>query len=676
MLTYRTGAAGVASAARAMGEHLLQQTLSPEMAAMAEYYAQGLTPPTPADAAAARYAAEVSGGRLPTGEVLDEIVAREAERLGEVSRGSGGQALDRDELAIRALGAFVASGIVDPGEAEASLRRMGQDRPDAEGRSYGDRLAAAIAAASVVKDYSSAAATPRRDMNPAIAERLGINPGKNLDAAQVANLLNGQRADGRDIEGKQKQAGTEGIGTLFGMDEARLPTRAELEHVLAGRKVDGTELPQEVSDRAVRRFQAALGAQGANLTPEQRESILSARTATGGDLAARQYHERMDTSRTRIGYVDLTFSAPKSASVAWALAPTTAERAMIHQAHRDAIASVMQEIEQQIGRARKGQAGKDGHDQGSIAWVSFDHFTARPTVEVVRTGKDGQSYTELHTLRDSGRVAGDMQLHTHTAVFNAVLTEGGRVGGLDLAQLEGRVKEWGAVYQAYLATNLRQHGVDVVLDERTEMARLTAVPESVTAHFSKRTVGGTASARAYATEQGLDWDALDPERQIGLLKQGVQDPRGAKSDDLGNAAAWQGAAAEIGYTHRSVLRPDEKRPGVSREARLEAGYRTSLEVFDKGLQRRASVEGADARLAAAKGLIASGIESPADVSAITRAMRERGVVQRGEQTSLIWGDVKNAAGREKVGVTTALHRDEERSLVAMARTAGKDRSAA
>ena len=44
MLTYRTGAAGAPAAARFMSEHLLQQTLSPEMAAMAEYYEQGVTP--------------------------------------------------------------------------------------------------------------------------------------------------------------------------------------------------------------------------------------------------------------------------------------------------------------------------------------------------------------------------------------------------------------------------------------------------------------------------------------------------------------------------------------------------------------------------------------------------------------------------------------------------------
>ena len=54
----------------------------------------------------------------------------------------------------------------------------------------------------------------------------------------------------------------------------------------------------------------------------------------------------------------------------------------------------------------------------------------------------------------------------------------------------------------------------------------------------------------------------------------------------------------------------------------------------------------------------------ADVDAITKAMRERGVTQRGERMSLIWSDVKGENGRDKVGVTTGLHRDEERELVA------------
>ena len=105
-------------------------------------------------------------------------------------------------------------------------------------------------------------------------------------------------------------------------------------------------------------------------------------------------------------------------------------------------------------------------------------------------------------------------------------------------------------------------------------------------------------------------------------------------------------------------------------------YCAALPVFDKELQRRAAVDGQDARVAAAKGLIAAGVDSPADIDAITKAMRERGVTQRGEHTSLIWGDLKSENGRDEVGITTALHRDEERVLVASARAAGDDRTAA
>jgi hypothetical protein len=189
-------------------------------------------------------------------------------------------------------------------------------------------------------------------------------------------------------------------------------------------------------------------------------------------------------------------------------------------------------------------------------------------------------------------------------------------------------------------------------------------------------VNGTAAARAYAETQGLDWDSLAPARKIGLIKQGVQDPRGAKSDDLSDMAAWRRAAAEIDYSHRSILRPDSQRQEPSTEERLETAYQAALGVFERELQRRASLDGADARVAAAKGLIASGIAEVAEVNEITRAFRERGVRQDGQMTNLIWGAVVGSQGQQRVGITTALHESQENILVARARTVGSDRSTA
>lgn len=665
MLTYRTGAAGVPSAARNMGEHLLQQTLPPEMAAMAEYYEEGAPPPTAADAAAGRYGHRANGNNL-SAEALDELLREEIERL----RDSDGGASKADVVAYRAMGALLAANFVVRREALASLARMGQSAD-------GPRLDTAAREAARLPDYSSALATPRRDMNPALAAVLGIDPSRTLTPGEIAYLLNGQRSDGGEIDGKEKQAATDTLRTIFGLARDRLPSRQELEHVLAGRKADGQALATQKSVRAVRRFQAALGADKLELTSDQREHLLAGRGADGRILTVRQYQKRLDTSKSRIGYVDLTFSAPKSVSVAWAFAPTDAERAIIRQAHRDAIENAMEEVERLIGRARKGHGGRNGWDPGAIAWVSFDHYAARPTVEVVRTSPEGEAYTELYTLKAGGaRVAGDMQLHTHNAVFNVVRTADGRIGGLDLAQLDGRVKEWGALYQAFLATNLRRHGIEIALDPRTEMARLMDVPESVTQAFSRRTLGGTAAARAYAASQGLDWDSLSAERKIGLLKAGVQDPRGAKGDDVSDMEAWRRTAEEIGYKHRSVLRPDEIRPLANVEERQEVSYTAAMPLLTKQFERRAVIDGSDIRTSAAKGFIASGIGDASEVSHLTLAFRNRGVLQNGEHTHLIWGDVRDVKGREKIAVTTGLHEREETLLIERARAAANDSSAA
>jgi TrwC relaxase/AAA domain len=654
---------------RNMAEHLLQQTLPPEMAVMADYYEQGVTPPTAAEAAAGRYAHLTVGGRLSTGDTLDILVATEANRLAESVLGADGRRVQPVELHLRAAASLAGAGLITVDEAAESLNRLNGEVDLIE-------LERAVTASTSGLDFSSATATPRRDMNPALATRLGIDTNRGLTTDEIAFLLNGQRADGKNIEGKAIQAATLPLSTLFDLDPAIRPSRVQLERILAGETTYGEPLPAKDVERAVGRFTAAMGVQTKGLSDEQRENILSGRMADGSELTDRAYQAAMNTSKSRIGYIDLTFSAPKSFSVAWAFAPTTAERAILHRAHTEAIETVLKVVESEIGQARIGKGGKGGTEPGSVGWVTFDHYAARPTVEVVVKDDQGQPVTELHTLTGTGgRVPGDMQVHTHAAIFNVVETQSGRVGGLHLAQLEGKIHEWGALYQAYLASNLRKHGVDVALDSQNEMARLTSVPQNVTAHYSKRTMNGTDAARAYATSQGLDWDSLDPARKVGLLKAGVQNPREAKTDDVSDLAAWTEMAKGIGYTHRSVLRPDDVQPVPERAERLETAYQTALHLLEKQFERRAVIGSSDARVVATKGLIAAGVESPNDISEITRAFRERGIRRRGEDATLIWGNVAGKQGKEKVVITTSLEEHEEKTLIATAKAAAKDKSA-
>src|SRR4051795_196967 len=266
-------------------------------------------------------------------------------------------------------------------------------------------------------------------------------------------------------------------------------------------------------------------------THEEVVNLLQGRRADGEEIAGRQAY-KVGPGKDRITYVDFTFSAPKSVSVAMALAPTDAERHMIVGAHRDAWMAAMAHLENIIARARKGKAGSKGRVAGKLAWVSFDHYTARPTIEIPYTEADGTKTTLIQTVANP-KVAGDMQLHTHVTTPNVGVCKDGSGGRMDMLALHDRVHEVGAYYQAHLATNLRAFGIEVVLDARTEKAKLTAVPDAVCEVFSKRTRDGEAAARDYVKAQGLDWD---------------------RGDDMSDLTAWKAQAKAAGYAHASVIR--------------------------------------------------------------------------------------------------------------------------
>lgn len=218
----------------------------------------------------------------------------------------------------------------------------------------------------------------------------------------------------------------------------------EVRHILAGRRADGAAVEGAGTTTARGRFLALLGATTKEPEPTQERHLLAGRRADGSELDLAAYAGGVTASKARIGYIDLTFSADKSLSVAWAFAPTEAERNILAQAHRDAVGSAMEYIAAEMGQVRKGKAGKDGAEPGHVGWLTFDHCTSRPTVEIARTDERGEAYTELLTLK----AAGDPQLHTHVAVPNVVLTDTGRVGAIDLDKLQGRIHEFGAYYQA------------------------------------------------------------------------------------------------------------------------------------------------------------------------------------------------------------------------------------
>jgi hypothetical protein len=212
----------------------------------------------------------------------------------------------------------------------------------------------------------------------------------------------------------------------------------------------------------------------------------------------------------------------------------------------------------------------------------------------------------------------------------------------------------------------------VEIDTKTGLSHLTDVPRAVCELFQNRTDDGEAHARRYAAARGLDWDALDPRARSALLNRRVKATRRAK-DGKTDFAAWLKTAADAGYRHRSVIRPDAVRRVAEPGEQIRVAYEASLPLLEQEWSRRATLEGSVPRIMAARGLIASGITSPADIEPVLDAYRTEGVRQDGRLTELLWAKDE---GKRFDRVTTGLHLEQEEEAVSLLKAAAEDRSAA
>ena len=647
MLRHRTGTAGCHAGGLAAARYFLGETLRPDNELLAKYYA-GESVPHDLDGIE-HLGRAIAAGDMAFSAAAAELVAAHGRMLGYPD--------DREGLETR---------ITD-------LLLKAADRSDM-------RETLAVEGGTVAR--------VREDLDPRLAERLGIDTARPLTQGELANLLAGARADGEAIEGKQIKRPMKSIAEVFGLDAAALPAPDAIDHVLAGRRADGDAprsaegngepLSDAVIDGARKRFLNAYGLpSGTELAPEHIAHMKAGRTATGRFPDTGDVLRHLNAVKAPISYTDCIWSADKSVSVAWALAPTERERALIHQAHRESVAESMAYAEKFLGVTRKTEGGTVTWEAGATAWVVCDHYTARPTAEIAMRDKSGEAYTEFQTV--PLRVA-DMQLHSHALLLNAVLTEGGRIGAMDLDRLDGKVKELGGVYQATYARKLRALGIDARLDPETGACRVMDVPEFITRHFSKRTQDIETAAHRYAAGEGLDWDAMSPAHQLKFLRRGVEETRLPKRAQEGDSdfTIWRKEAEEVGYRHRSMLRPGQEQ-GLRPDAeRLRHAYEVSLPLIEDALSKRAKLSAGEFREFATRGLIEAGIgdDPGADIKAVMGFYHKHGVRQNGEMTRIIFGEDVPVRGKQRWSVTTAMHIEDERTVISLAQRFAADKSGA
>ena len=388
---------------------------------------------------------------------------------------------------------------------------------------------------------------------------------------------------------------------------------------------------------------------------EQLDRLFEAKRADTGE--AWSQHDR------KISGLDLTMAPHKSITLAAEFAATPAESAAIWHAIDKANDATMRYVARELGWARKGKGGEEGADPGAVAWVSFRHHTARPTLPV-QDGPGGATYLA------EAPTSGDPHAHIHNVLFNAVVTEDGRVGSLDTKALNStHVHIFGAYFQARLADELRRLGARTAYDKNQQAVVLEAIPGEASDAFSKGRKQVLRSARAYAKRQGLEWDNISAEGKMKILAVTGLASRLEKHGNKNDREIWREQAEDMGWKHRTVMEGVEHARLTDAE-RFDQAYAFAARHLAKEFQTAAVIDHDKLRMYAARGLIGAGIAGgPDDIDRVTGLIEARGIQLRGEHVALMVGQ----AG-EKVRVTNSAQIRIEQELTQHAWRAAKDRS--
>ncbi|HTX46008.1 MAG TPA: MobF family relaxase, partial [Solirubrobacteraceae bacterium] len=244
---------------------------------------------------------------------------------------------------------------------------------------------------------------------------------------------------------------------------------------------------------------------------------------------------RMGSCST-VAALDLTFSAPKSVSVLFAIADDRVAAALA-DAHNHAVGAALGYLEREACWTRRGHAGAQRlHGEGFIA-AGYRHRLSR---------------------------AGDPQLHTHVVVANMTRAEG-KYTALDAHPLYEHKSAAGAVYRAVLRAEVRT-ALPWASWRHTDrgLFEIDGVLDSVLRHLSRRRVEIEERASELT---GVGAHGLSRERMQGIaLATRRAKTYGVDGPDWRESA--RARAAEHGFGASELARLTTTRPVAAGEVDL------------------------------------------------------------------------------------------------------------
>jgi conjugative relaxase-like TrwC/TraI family protein len=267
----------------------------------------------------------------------------------------------------------------------------------------------------------------------------------------------------------------------------------------------------------------------------------------GRDPATGQLLVARGSTGDHVAGVDITFSAPKSVSVLWALADRDT-RTAVEAAHEQAVLVALQHIEDHVPLARRRISDEEVvHEQvAGIIASRFRHHTSRLTAEQHARGE-----------------VPDPQLHDHVVIANMAKRAGadGRWVAIDSRELFRVAAEGGGIYRAELAARLQQLGYRTVREGR--YFEVEGISPKLRQVFSSRSDEVAAAVRRFVQERGRA-PTVAERKALTVLS------REPKSVDYAPAFEQWTARAQAAAGNANLPQPGAERSSPDRWVSLQA----------------------------------------------------------------------------------------------------------
>jgi len=254
---------------------------------------------------------------------------------------------------------------------------------------------------------------------------------------------------------------------------------------------------------------------------------LMAGRAPGSQAEEERWIRQAGPDGTRAGGIDVTFSAPKSVSIVWALGDAD-ERATVAAAHRDAVQGAVGYLRESV--------------EVTVEWDP-DARQSRPV-----RARELHAAEFMHTT--SRGVAGgppDPQLHSHV-VITSVERADGTIAAVRSRPVLRCAREVGAYYRAQLADSLGERGYGIEgAGKDGRYFRVSGVPEPVERAFSKRTEEVLREVDRFRAHHGREPHRGEL-RAVAVRSRDVKTPRTRTELDR----AWRVTAAQHSFASTNI----------------------------------------------------------------------------------------------------------------------------